>query len=429
MGKGWKNRIAASQPRRREFLLRGECLEARQLLSVSPALHALASHAKPLAAPAIVTTLQSLPKTASYGQPVALVAKVTGATGGAVEFFDGTTELGSVNLSTRHTATYVVDTLGLGSHSLTAEYFLSSNTALTTADSTSAIVTETVKAAATHTVVVASSDPGVAGAGVSFTAIVGSWNSAFPNKSISQPAGTVGFTVTSTAAGATPITGSVTLDSAGAATYTPTTPLDAGTYSVVATFTPSDSNYAANTSKALKEKVVAASAVGAGTVTIGTSTTPATLRNGAQLYVNVTQGLDATTGALSESSGSIVTYVDGSHGINLTSTTITSVVFGPGGKLAEISGIGTNGTTDTPVNFTLFVNAGRDQWFMRPGVAISVYGAGINYHEAQRVTAGGISVNETTKSTVAIPMMQVALNDYALLSVLHDGRDFGFFNW
>ena len=271
-------------------------------------LHALASHATP-SATAIVTTLQSLPKTSFYGQPVVLAAKVTGATGGTVEFFDGTTELAGVNLSTRGSATFVTDTLGLGSHSLTAEYFLSSNTAQTIPDSTSAVVTETVDAAPTHTVVVASSDPGVAGADVSFTAIVGSWTSIVPTGSNDPPAGTVSFTVTSTAGG-TPVTGSVTLDSAGAATFTPTTPLDAGTYSVVAAFTPSDSNYAASTSRTLTEKIVAASAVGTGAVTVGTSTAPVTLRNGAQLYVNITQGLDTTTGMLTESSDSTVTYVE-----------------------------------------------------------------------------------------------------------------------
>ena len=60
-------------------------------------------------------------------------------------------------------------------------------------------------------------------------------------------------------------------------------------------------------------------------------------------------------------------------------------------------------------------------------MAISIYGAGINYHQAQGVTAGGVSVNETG-STVTIPLLQMSLNDYALESVLHDGRDFGFFD-
>ena len=381
---GRKNRDATSQFRRQGSLLRGERLEDRQLLSISPMLHAMVSHTTPKPAdtpPAIVTTLQSLPKTASYGQPVALVAKVTGATGGTVEFFDGTTELGSVNLSTRHTATFVVNSLGLGPHSLTAEYFLSTNTAQTTPDSTSTIVTETVKAAPTRTLVVASSSPGVAGGPASFTAMVASWASVLPNSPATPPAGTVDFTVTSTVAGSTPITGSITLDSAGSATFTPTTPLDAGTYTVVAKFTPSDQTYATSTSQTLREKIVAANTVGVGTVTAGTSAAPLTLRNGAQLYVNVTQAL-SDAGAFTESADSTVTYVDSKHGINLTDATITSVVFGSGGKVAEISGTGTNGTGGPAVNFTLFVNMGRDHWFSWPGMAISIYGAGLNYHRA-----------------------------------------------
>ena len=424
---GRKDHGDAGHSRRGGRLLRAECLESRQLLSISPLPHVATVHAKPAdTPPAIVTTLQSLPKTSFYGAPVVLVAKVTGASGGDVEFFDGTTELGDVNLSTRGTVTYVVNSLGLGPHTLTAEYFSSTNTDKTTADSTSKAVTETVKAAPTLTTVVASSEPGVAGTSVSFTAMVGSFASILPKNSASVPGGTVNFTVTNTAGG-TAITGSVALNSAGAATFTPDAPLDAGTYTVVAAFAPADSNYAASTSRTLHEKVIAASAAGVGSVTAGTADAPVTLRNGTQLYVNITQSLDGA-GVLSESADSIVTYSDSSHGISLTSTTITSVVFGRDGKVAEISGIGTNGTAGTPVNFTLTVNAGGDRWFSRPSMAISIYGAGIDYHAARGVAVGGISVDQTG-SSIAMPPTQLSANDYALDSVLSDGRNLGFFDW
>ena len=100
----------------------------RELLSISPslgALHRQAGHSGSASSQtALTVTLNDRPSTSYYGQSVDLQAAVSGATTGTVEFFDGSTEIGTaVNLSTSGYANYVTDTLSVGTHSITAEYF------------------------------------------------------------------------------------------------------------------------------------------------------------------------------------------------------------------------------------------------------------------------------------------------------------------
>jgi hypothetical protein len=190
-----------------------------------------------------------------------LQAAVSGATGGSVEFFDGSTEIGAaVSLSSSGRANYVADDLAVGTHSVTAEYFA---TGATSATSTSTPVPETVNAAPTRIAVVAPRNPLVAGSSISFTATVSSRVSvAGIGGQTGVPAGTVTFTVTNEAAGSTPITGTVAVDASGNATFTPSTSLAAGTYDVTATFTPADGDYSASSSTKLVEKIVPASGGG-----------------------------------------------------------------------------------------------------------------------------------------------------------------------
>ena len=144
------------------------------MLSISPslgALHRQAGHSGSASSQtALTVTLNDRPSTSYYGQSVDLQAAVSGATTGTVEFFDGTTEIGTaVNLSTSGYANYVTDTLSVGTHSITAEYF---SPGATTATSTSTAVPETVNAAPTKIAVNAPGNPIVAGSNVTFTATV-----------------------------------------------------------------------------------------------------------------------------------------------------------------------------------------------------------------------------------------------------------------
>ncbi len=434
------NRNVQQQHRRpRASLLRGERLEDRRLLSMSPWFGVLvhgfehpssrSQGSSGSSQAALTVSLHDRPSTSFYGQSVQLTAKVAGATNGTVEFFDGTTQLGTaVSVSSNGVANLATDTLAVGTHSITAEYF---STGATTATSTSTAVPETVNAAPTNTIVVASGNPAVAAgaqasSNVTFTAIVGSWGSGRGGNANSvAPAGTVTFTVADTA-GDTPITATVTVDSTGRATFSPSA-LAAGTYDVTATFTPSDGNSTASSSEVLVEQVVAPSAVGIGSVTVGTSASPVTLRGGQQVSVDVTQAIDSTQSVLSEA-GNGITYVDSARGINLTVTSseITSVVFSSNGYQAEITGTGTNvsGTTDTQVAFTLLIDAGSGDWFSRPGISITISGTGINYQQSSRVSSGSIAVDGTASTTSILPLSS-STHDRALQSVTDEWGGMG----
>ena len=175
------NKAAGKQGRRGNSRLRVEPLEDRQMLSISSfglaAVHAASHAAGHAASSAVTVALQDRPSTSSYGQSVSLIATVTGATTGSVEFFDNgsATPLGTANVSTRGVADYITNTLPLGTNSITAEYFAAGASA---ASATSTAIPETVNAASTRTVVSAPSNPIVAGASVTFTATVSSGGAA-----------------------------------------------------------------------------------------------------------------------------------------------------------------------------------------------------------------------------------------------------------
>lgn len=390
-----KRRTTANVARRARLgntLLRCEVLEDRQMLSA-----------------ATTTLLQMHPALTNYGQPVDLAAKVTtsppaakgqGPTG-TVQFVDVVngdtvhpTVLGTVSLSTWcSTAHLVVNNLPVGSNSITAVYSGDAN--FTT--STSTAVVDTVGAAATRTTLLASGNPGVANSNVTFTAIVSGVRPAcFGSTQIAAPTGTMNFTVD----GGTAVAGTLVGTSNGSAIYqfTPATPLSLGTHSIVASYG-GDTNYNASTSATLTEQIVAAVA---GSVTVGTSTTPATLWGGRQTVgVSVTETVDGS-GNGSVAPGATVTYTDTWRGISLSGATVTGVVFSSNGHQAEISGTAnnTNGSIVTPVTFTMIIDSGTGQRFSKPSVSVSIIGAGINYCNTNLVATGGVAVTGTGSTTI-----------------------------
>ncbi len=129
------------------------------------------------------------PNPSTAGATVTLTATVTGGSGtatGSVEFFDGSTSLGTVALNASGTATLNVTTLVVGTHAnITADYYgdgvyMGSN---------SPAVSETVNAGATITVSAPSNGQTTPGASVTFTATV-TGNGLGQNGS---PTGTVQF--------------------------------------------------------------------------------------------------------------------------------------------------------------------------------------------------------------------------------------------
>lgn len=123
---------------------------------------------------ASTTTLTAVPNPVLIGRPVVLTATVSvlppggGTPTGSLTFFDGGVALATVTLNAARQATLTTSTLTVGPHALTAAYGGNA----TVAQSTSAILTETVNKGGTTTTLTASPNPGVLGSPVTFTATV-----------------------------------------------------------------------------------------------------------------------------------------------------------------------------------------------------------------------------------------------------------------
>ena len=187
-------------------------------------------------------TLGSSANPSGFGQPVIFTATITpqysGQASGTVTFKDGNTTLGSVALN-GNVANLTTSGLAIGTHSITALYSGDANHA----GSTSAVLTQTVKAATTTTTLASSTNPSIFGSSVMFTTTVTTSGS-------TAPTGTVTFMDGATALG----TG--TLNASGVATFA-TSSLAVGQHSVTAVYG-GDANNAGSTSSVLTQTVNAA---------------------------------------------------------------------------------------------------------------------------------------------------------------------------
>ncbi len=410
-----------------------------------------------------------MPSTSQYGQPVVLVANVTttpasprgsGPTG-TVEFWLGpvptayaTTPaapgtaglLGSANVNQRGKATLSNEysPLPAGADTIYAVYYSSNPSNFADSQGSAAV---TVGTAATKTIVYESPNPGVLGSSVTFTAVV---SDAAPNwmkngGTITPPSGTVSFLVngyTETTANGVTFVG----DSGTSAIYTYTTtptattstgatqtaPLTEGTNSVTASFvaTPG-SNYGGSSSQNNTNYQVVPSA-GTGTITAAGATTgsPASFKSGQTLSLYYLSGNTSTT------TPNALTYTDKANGIDLVGTVTSFVVVFGSNNEAEISGTGTNtnGTTVTPVNFTLFVNASSSGgWSHNPNVVVNIVGnqsvnaatgTGFYYSEAASL-ASGSTITVTESNGVTLPRNGGLPSDQVMGSWPAGGNNFG----
>ncbi|HTV16970.1 MAG TPA: Ig-like domain repeat protein [Acidobacteriaceae bacterium] len=193
------------------------------------------------------TTLSATPNPALFGTQVVLSATVSTGTGtlsGHVTFMDGSTALGSANLSssgTTGTATFTTSSLTVGAHQITAVYAGDG----VHGTSTSAAVTETIQEATT-VVVTSSENPSISGDSVTFTATVSATSGG------AAPTGTVVFKDGATVLGSAPLSGSN-------AAFT-TAALSPGTHSITAAYS-GDTVNAASTSAVLSQVVKATTSV------------------------------------------------------------------------------------------------------------------------------------------------------------------------
>lgn len=251
------------------------------------------------------TTLASATNPSVYGQPVTVTAAVTGAGAvrptGTVTFFDGATPLGSRTLDAGAQATLTTSALSVAPHAITASYSGDTNFGA----STSASLAQTVNRAATSTALTSSSNPSLAGAGVTFEAVV---TATAPGAGV--PSGTVTFR-----AGAATL-GAGALNGAGVARLDVSS-LSVGAHAITAEYAGSAS-FLGSASSSLSQTV----STNAVTVALSVAPSPSTYGDEVILTARV-----SSPGAIGDRPTGIVTFADGA-------VTLGTGALGPDGAVS-----------------------------------------------------------------------------------------------
>jgi minor extracellular serine protease Vpr len=232
------------------------------------------------------TTLTSSLSVSTFGQSITFTASVTpqygGSATGSVNFYDGTTGLGSGTV-TANTASLSTGALSAGAHSLHAVYQGDSNID----GSTSNTVSEVVSKASTTTKVVGSPNPGAYGSLVTFVATI--------TRALGgSPSGSVSFQKGTTVLGTSPV-------SSGTASFT-TSSLPLGSDVIKAVYT-GDGNFAGS-SGTTTEKVKA-------TTTLSLTSSNQTITYGDSVTLQAT--LSSTAGTPPD--GEKVTFKNGTAAV------------------------------------------------------------------------------------------------------------------
>jgi len=201
--------------------------------------------------PSAALTLTSSLNPSVYGQPVTLQAAITAAGSvptGAVTFRDGSIALGTATIGANGIASIVTSLLGVGTHSITANYAGSANVLASSSPVFAQIVN---KAASTVVLSTSNANPNV-GDSITFTAATGS--------TAGVPSGAMQFLDGST------VLGTVLLNAQGAAVFTATS-LTAGAHTIYAVYA-GDANFFGSQTT-LTEQVKAAAAL---SLTLNTNT-------------------------------------------------------------------------------------------------------------------------------------------------------------
>jgi Bacterial Ig-like domain (group 3) len=357
------------------------------------------------------TTVTSAPNPAASGQSVKFTASVTSTTSGTitgtVQFYDGSTAIGSPVTLSGGGAAYSTTTLSAGSHSITAVYSGDS----TYGTSTSSALTQTINAgskASTTTAVTSSANPSTVGANVTFSAAVTSSTSG-------TLTGTVQFYDGATALG------SPVVLAAGAAQYS-TTALGAGAHAITATYS-GDTNYATSTSPALTQTVNSATKA-ATTTAVQSSLNPSTVGASVTFTAMVmTSQAGTITGTVqfydgATALGSPVALVSASASAALSTTTLAQ---GANTITATYSG-DANYVTSTSPAITQTVNASTNGDF---GVSVIPSSLTVPAGQAGSFNVAVAPVNGSTQ-TVALTCSGLPANascSFASNAVTLDGKD------
>jgi sugar lactone lactonase YvrE/predicted secreted protein len=338
---------------------------------------------------------------------VTLTATATAATGtptGSITFYDGTTAIGSANLSAGGVASFSTTTLAVGTQVLSAKYSGDTNDAAETSNT----VSEVVQQATTATTLTSSNTTAPVGSQVTFTATVTSTNGP-------EPTGTVEFM-----AGTTSL-GSGILGSNGTAALSLTS-LAPGTYSIVAVYQ-GDTDDATSSSAPLSEtiqKIPTATTLSASlnpisagavlTLSAAVSATGSATGAGALAgQVTFSEGATVYGTATINSSGAatlqISTLSAGSHSIVATYSGNTNYATSTSAVLVEV--VNSTATTTTLTSTAATTLAGEPASFTAsvstttgiPTGSVSFYDGGVSIGQAQ-LNAQGVATLSTSTLTV-----------------------------
>ena len=257
-------------------------------------------------------------------------ATAAGALTGQVTFMDSGTSLGTAAINTSGIAVLAINTLSVGTHSITAVFAGNTNYA----GSTSPALSEVINATATTTNLSASAASSLAGKPVVFTATVTS--------STLIPTGTVTFRDGGVSIG----TG--TLNAQGVATLSITT-LSVGNHSIVAVYG-GDPNYITSTSVAVGELISLATPA----LTLTGPVVPINAGTVASFVVSLTTNGVAPTGTLTLLDGTAAVAAQAVSAVGVFTFNVSSLTIGAHTLTAVYSGDANNATaTSNPLVVTV----------------------------------------------------------------------------
>ncbi len=324
--------------------------------------------------PATSTYLASSVNPAAYGQTLSLVASVqppgSGTATGTVTFFDGSSSLGTANVS-NNTAQLSISTLSLGSHTLTAQY----NGDTKFAGSTSTPMTETVNPSVTTTTVSPNINPSNLGQSIVITAVV-----------VPSAGGTVTGTVTF-------LDGTTSLGTAVVASnmaQLSLSNLSVGSHSMTAKYS-GDGNFTASTSTAVTETVNQATT----TTTIASNLNPATFGQS----VVFTATLQPAAGGIATGT---VTFLDGSTSLgtltvssNAAQLSLSSLSVSSHFITAKYNG-DSNFSASTSIPLTQTVSRATTATTLATSLNPAAFGQSITFTATVQPSAGGIPTGTVT---------------------------------
>lgn len=289
----------------------------------------------------------SPPGSSVHGNPVTLTATVSAPDSaaipaGSVEFFDGSTSIGSESVDPSGVAAMVTSSLAAGTYALRADF----TPATGFVASSSPITGYTVSPATTATGLTASSASSVFGQSVTLVATVTGTNS--PN----TPVGAVTFR------DGTAVLGVVALDGAGSASLA-TTDIAVGSRTLTAEY-PDATSFAGSTSAGLAHTVNRAAV----SVQVTDTPDPSVAGTGVTLDVTVSPvapGAGVPTGTATVREGAAVRGTVTLDGTGAGTTTVTGLTVGPHTLVVEYAGdgrfaVGSGSTTHTVVADTTTVD-------------------------------------------------------------------------